>query len=360
MPIGLYIHIPFCRRKCPYCDFYSVGFNPGRTPEFCGDLAEKYADAVIRNIRYYDEEYDTVYLGGGTPVLLTRQIPRILAECRIKNSAEITVECNPLEMSDETLKILLDCGVNRLSVGLQSVSDRDLRFLGRTHTFEQAKDAIIRAANIGFCDISSDLILGLPGQDHVTAVYTITQLRELPLTHISAYILKIEPNTAFGHNVPNLPGEDETVNYYLTMSRMLEDSGFKQYEISNFAKGGMKSLHNLKYWHREEYIGIGAAAHSFYKGRRFAVARDLKGFIAADHQNEIITDEEPNELEEKIMLGLRLCEGIPEELYAHVKSALPLIPKEYYRLENGRLSLTPKGFLVSNEIIATLLTAIPL
>lgn len=355
MPIGLYIHIPFCRKKCPYCDFYSVGFNPNRTPEFCDNLAEKYADAVLRNIRYYGEYYDTVYFGGGTPILLAKQIPRILAEVRRTASAEITVECNPLEMSEETLKILHSCGVNRLSVGLQSVSDRDLRFLGRTHTFEQAKQAIMTAANIGFCDISIDLILGLPGQDHVTAVYTITQLRELPITHISAYMLKIEPNTAFGHNTPKLPNEDETVGYYLTMVRMLENDGFKQYEISNFAKGGMKSLHNLKYWHREEYLGIGAAAHSFYKGRRFAVARDLKGFIAADHQKEIITDEEPNELEERTMLGLRLTEGIPEELYSRAEIALPLIPKEYYRLENGRLALTPNGFLVSNEIIATLL-----
>lgn len=353
--IGLYIHIPFCRKKCPYCDFYSVGFNPRRAPEFCDDLAVRYADAVIRNIRYYNEEYDTVYFGGGTPILLARQIPRILAECKIKSGAEITVECNPLEMDEQTLKILHSCGVNRLSVGLQSASGKDLRFLGRTHTFEQAKQAILTAGKVGFCDISVDLILGLPGQDHSFAVYTIKKLRELPITHISAYLLKIEPNTAFGHSPPPLPSEDDTASIYLAMARMLERDGFEQYEISNFAKGGMKSLHNLKYWRREEYLGIGAAAHSFYKGKRFAVARDLKGFIAAEHQTELITDDDPNELEERIMLGLRLTEGIPEELYSRVQGALPLIPKEYYRLENGRLSLTRSGFLVSNEIIATLL-----
>ena len=351
---GLYIHVPFCRKKCPYCDFYSVGFNPNRAPEFYNDLAKRYTDAVIRNIRHYNEQYDTIYFGGGTPILLARQIPRILAEVNRTSGAEITIECNPLDMDEETLKILFDCGVNRLSVGVQSVSGRDLRFLGRTHTFEQAKKAILTATKVGFCDISVDIMLGLPGQDHASITYTIVQLRELPITHISAYMLKIEPNTAFGKNTPELPDEDKTAELYLSFGRML-GGGFEQYEISNFARGGMKSLHNLKYWKREEYIGIGAAAHSFYKGRRFEVARNLKEFIASEHQTELVTDDNPNELEEKIMLGLRLSEGIPEELYSRIINGLPLIPKEYYTLENGRLALTPKGFLVSNEIIATLL-----
>lgn len=352
---GLYIHVPFCRKKCPYCDFYSVGFNPEKNPEFSNDLAEKYADAVIRNIRHYNEKYDTVYFGGGTPILLARQIPRILAGINYTSGAEITVECNPLEMNEETLKILFDCGVNRLSVGVQSVSNSILKKLGRTHKFEQAKQAILIANRVGFCDISVDLMLGVQGSDHATLVYTILQLRELPITHISAYMLKIEPNTVFGKNPPPLPDEDEAAKMYLAAVRMFKNSGFDQYEISNFAKGGMTSRHNLKYWRRDEYIGIGAAAHSFYNGRRFEVARNLREFINSDHQIELITDGNPNELEEKIMLGLRLTEGIPEELYSRVQDGLPLIPNEYYKLENGRLSLTPRGFLVSNEIIATLL-----
>lgn len=353
--VGLYIHVPFCRKKCPYCDFYSVGFNPEKNPDFSNDLAQKYADAVIRNVKFYNEKYDTVYFGGGTPVLLARQIPRILSEVNRMSSAEITVECNPLEMDEETLKILFDCGVNRLSVGVQSASNSILRKLGRTHTFEQAKQAILTANKVGFCDISVDLMLGVQGFDHVTLVYTIKELRELPISHISAYMLKIEPNTAFGKTPPSLPNEDETAEMYLAAVRMFGNSGFDQYEISNFAKGGMTSRHNLKYWRREEYVGIGAAAHSFYNGRRFEIARDLREFINSDHQTELITDENPNELEEKIMLGLRLTEGIPEELYSRIQDGLPLIPKEYYRLENGRLSLTPRGFLVSNEVIATLL-----
>lgn len=345
--VGLYIHVPFCRKKCPYCDFYTVGYRE--------ELAEQYADAVNRNLRYYNEDYDTVYFGGGTPILIARQILQILKECRIRSGAEITVECNPLEMDEETLKILYDCGVNRLSVGVQSASNSELRALGRTHTFEQARQAILTANKVGFCDISADIMLGIPGQDFSSLTYTIIKLRELPITHVSAYLLKIEPNTVFGKKSPEIPDEDAAAKLYLTAVHELEAVGFLQYEISNFAKGGMTSRHNLKYWRREEYIGIGAAAHSFYKGKRFAVKRDLREFIASERQVEVITDDAPDELEEKIMLGLRLAEGIPRELWERVKNALPLIPEKYYRIENERLSLTPEGFLVSNEIISTLL-----
>lgn len=346
--IGVYIHVPFCRKKCPYCDFYSVGYRD--------ELAEKYADAVIRNLRYYNEDCDTVYFGGGTPILAARHIPRILKACRIRTGAEITVECNPLEMDEETLKLLYDCGVNRISVGVQSANNNELRVLGRTHTFEQARDAILTASKVGFANISADWMLGIPFQDSRSLAYTIKQFQQLPISHLSAYLLKIEPNTAFGKNPPdNLPDEDTAAELYLSAVEMVRSLGMEQYEISSFARGGMTSRHNLKYWRREEYLGIGTAAHSFYNGKRLAVERDIRSFIAAYHQKEIITDEHPDKTEERIMLGLRLCEGIPEELWRHVESALPLIPGNYYKIENGRLSLTPRGFLVSNEIIATLL-----
>lgn len=345
---GLYIHVPFCRKKCPYCDFYSVGYRE--------ELAERYADAVLRNLRYYNERFDTVYFGGGTPILLARQIPRILAEVHRTASAEVTVECNPLEMDKETLKILRGCGVNRLSVGIQSAVDEELAALGRTHTFEQARQAVLTANKVGFYDISADIMIGTPGQTAETLTRTIGELGDLPLTHISAYMLKIEPNTVFGKKPPALPDEDETAELYLSAVCLLENARFMQYEVSNFARRGMTSRHNLKYWRREEYIGIGAAAHSFYKGKRFAVARNLREFIASEHQTEAITDSAPDELEERIMLGLRLTEGIPKKLWALIQSGLPLIPKQYYKIENDRLSLTAEGFLVSNEIISTLLT----
>ena len=355
---GLYIHTPFCRRKCPYCDFYSAGYQE--------ELAGLYSDAVIRNLRYYNKRYynecynnicyDTVYFGGGTPILLAGHIPRILSEANIDRGAEITVECNPVEMSEETLKILRDCGVNRLSVGVQSAADSELHALGRSHTFEQARAAILTANRIGFENISVDLMLGIPYQDIKSLTYTVTQLQKLPITHVSAYMLKIEPNTVFGKKPPpNLPDEDATAELYLSAVDMLRSANFEQYEISSFAKDNMKSRHNLKYWQFEDYLGIGAAAHSFYRGRRFEVKRDIRGFIESEHQIEITTDDNINELEERIMLGLRLTEGIPKELWERVESALGLIPKQYYKLENGRLSLTAEGFLVSNEIISTLL-----
>lgn len=318
-------------------------------------MAEQYADAVIRNLRHYDEDYDTVYFGGGTPILLARHIPRILAECRIAANAEITVECNPCEMDKETLEMLRGVGANRLSVGVQSAVDTELKTLGRTHTYEQAERAIITAHEVNFDDISVDIMLGVPEQDLNSLTYTINRLCQLPITHVSAYLLKIEPNTVFGKNPPVLPDEDTSAELYLSAVKMLTENGFKQYEISNFARCGSMSRHNLKYWRREDYLGIGAAAHSFYKGKRFAVARDLRGFIESEHQTEIITDDCPNEAEEKIMLGLRLSEGIEKPLWERVKSALPLIPKRYYKIENERLSLTAEGFLVSNEIISTLL-----
>lgn len=269
---GLYIHVPFCRKKCPYCDFYSVGYRE--------ELAERYADAVIRNLRYYNEDYDTVYFGGGTPSLMARQIPRILDEVHRTASAEVTVECNPLEMDKETLKILRGCGVNRLSVGIQSAVDGELAALGRTHTFEQARQAVLTANKVGFYDISADIMIGTPGQTAETLTRTIGELGNLPLTHISAYMLKIEPNTVFGKKPPALPDEDETAELYLSEVRLLENARFMQYEVSNFARRGMTSRHNLKYWRREEYLGIGAAAHSFYKGKRFAVTRkDRKSVV---------------------------------------------------------------------------------
>lgn len=345
--IGLYIHVPFCRKKCLYCDFYSVGYRE--------ELAEQYADAVLRNLRYYNERYDTVYFGGGTPILIARHIPRILAKVHRTSGAEITVECNPLEMDRETLEILFNSGVNRLSVGVQSAVDTELAVLGRTHTFEQAERAILTAHEVGFYDISADIMLGIPGQDINSLTYTIERLCALPITHVSSYVLKIEPNTVFGKKPPVLPNEDKTAELYLKSVYGLESKRFIQYEISNFARRGMTSRHNLKYWRREEYLGIGAAAHSFYNGKRFAVKRDLREFIAGEHQIEVITDDAPDELEEKIMLGLRLTEGVPKELWERVKSGLPLIPKQYYKIENERLSLTAEGFLVSNEIISTLL-----
>lgn len=347
---GLYIHVPFCLSKCPYCDFYSVPFEES--------LSERYVRAVIRNIRVYGGEFDSVYFGGGTPILIAEDIGEILRAAQIAGGAEITVECNPCRMTEGALEALLKAGVNRLSVGVQSLNDEELGALGRRHDARTAERAIIAAKRAGFENISADIMLATPRQTAESLTDTVARLAELPLTHVSAYMLKIEPDTPYGRNPPALPDDDETADIYLSAVSALERRGFAQYEISNFAREGFGCAHNLKYWRREEYLGIGAAAHSLYKGRRFYVGRDAAAFAEAERQREIAEGDIPNErevYEEKVMLGLRLSEGIAEELYGPLLSGLKYVPERYYTLKNGRLSLTAEGFAVSNTIIAALL-----
>lgn len=344
---GLYIHIPFCRRKCLYCDFYSVAIEEG--------LAERYTAAVIRNIKAYGGQFDTVYFGGGTPILLAPYLGEMLRAADIAEGAEITAEANPCEMTDEALDALLEAGVNRISVGVQSFCDNELQALGRRHDSETAEKAMLRARAAGFANISADLMLGIPQQTSDSLTATLERMTALPITHISAYMLKVEENTPFGRNTPVLPDEDETADMYLQTVDALAQHGFHQYEISNFAKDGCECRHNLKYWRAEEYLGIGPAAHSFLDGRRFGVPRDLNAFLCAERQEEQLTEDAPDPTEERVMLGLRLSEGIPETLWRPLESALKRVPKNYYRIENGILSLTAEGFLLSNEIISLLL-----
>ncbi len=344
-PIGLYVHMPFCVKKCPYCDFYSVPSSGWKTKE--------YEAAVIRNLKRYGLRYDTVYFGGGTPGLFPYQIGKILEAADFTKDAEITVECNPDSVDEPALELLKKSGVNRLSFGVQSLSIEELSALGRTHHPERAKAMIRRAAGLGFENISADLMLGIPHQTEQSLSRTIKELCELPITHVSAYILKIEPNTVFGKKPPELPDEDAQAALYLKAVEQLAASGFAQYEISNFAKPGYESRHNLKYWRCEEYVGIGPAAHSYFGGKRYAVPRSLARFLENEAQPEEITDGAPDREGERIMLGLRLTEGIP--LTSELSERLERIPKHLYKTENGRLALTPEGFLVSNEIISLLI-----
>ena len=345
---GLYIHVPFCQKKCPYCDFYSLPYSP--------EKAEEYKNAVVRNLsRYSKEEFDTVYFGGGTPALICDKIGEILDAADLAENAEITVECNPESLNENALRELKKAGVNRLSFGVQSLIENELSALGRAHSPQTAKDAIMLAHSLGFENISADIMLGIPNQTLDSLKRTIDGLGGLPITHVSAYLLKIEPNTVFGRKSGeiDLPDEDLQAELYLRAVEMLSQRGFMQYEISNFAKAGFESRHNLIYWRAEEYVGIGPSAHSYYDGWRFAVPKNLARFLDNELQPTEITDFSPDKNEERILLGLRLSEGI--RLSEKIKRRLILIPREYYKLSSDRISLTPRGFLVSNEIIATLL-----
>lgn len=358
---GLYIHIPFCLSKCPYCDFYSVTFD--------GDTAKRYKDAVIRNLRYYlsqnsELRFDTIYCGGGTPILLWREICEIMDEIQpyIADNAEVTIEANPCCTDENALCSLKQHNVNRISFGLQSGNDNELKALGRRHNSEVGADAVKTAYKAGFENISGDIMLGVPLQTKKSLTETIDYMTTLPLTHISAYLLKIEPGTPFAKKELTLPDDDGYADIYLETVSRLSDKGYNQYEISNFSKPGMESRHNLKYWRCEEYLGIGPAAHSYFNGERFAVGRDLRAFIESDVQPAVITERECGDYEEWAMLKLRLSEGLDfktaNERFGITKEDIlnkcRLIPDKLYTADDKTIRLTPEGFLVSNAVIGIL------
>ncbi|MBQ3161116.1 MAG: radical SAM family heme chaperone HemW [Oscillospiraceae bacterium] len=349
--IGLYIHVPFCVRKCRYCDFYSVTDL---------SLTDLYTSAVIRNIKAYGYSFDTVYFGGGTPSLLNpKQIGAILSAAEIAPDAEISMECNPNSVTENYLREVHNAGVNRLSFGVQSFDDTELKMLGRLHDSEQAVTAIETAKKVGFDNISADLMLAVSGQTFESLRRSLAAVAKLPLTHISAYMLKVEEGTPLAADedlLSKIPDEDDTADMYLEAVRKLDEAGFEQYEISNFARDGFECRHNLKYWRCEEYLGIGPAAHSFIDGARFACHKNLNKFISSEIQKTITLDE-GGSAEEKAMLALRLVkEGLPIEAYPeNEKRAEMLIRNGLLKKEKGTLRLTPEGCLVSNQIICHLL-----
>lgn len=358
MSAGLYIHVPFCAVKCPYCDFYSVRYS--------ASAVQDYADAVCRNIRALPENLraDTVYFGGGTPSLLpasllAKILDTIIMHCSLDSGAEITLEANPLTAAADRLADWRRLGINRLSLGTQSFDAEILRILGRKHTPAQALSAVHRAYEAGFENLSADLILGLSQHTAHTWAHDLGTALSLPLTHISAYLLKIEDGTPFGASPPDLLDDDILADRWMQMHDTLTAHGFQHYEISNFARSGYESRHNCKYWRLEPYYGIGPAAHSCFGGKRYAVPRDLAAFCSDARQNMEITEPDAETESERIMLGLRLSEGISlddilqsrERLLCRAK---PLIP-QYLHIEGNMLRMTPQGWLVSNAVLAQIL-----
>lgn len=363
--LGLYIHVPFCAVKCPYCDFYSVSYS--RKNE------NLYTDAVIRNLERYSglcggRKIDTIYFGGGTPSLLSAQsVRKILFSTfklfNVENSAEITMEANPDTLTAAKLHEFYSFGINRLSIGVQSLDDSELLKLGRKHSSTKAQKAVNMAYDAGFSNISCDIMLGICGQTPETLNSTLEKLVKLPIKHISAYMLKIEPDTPFAENeniIKNLPDDDQFADIYLDTVEFLENHGFKQYEISNFSENGFESRHNLKYWLCEEYIGIAPSAHSFFNGKRYYVPSELIKFTDEQFQTEIINEENPADFEEKAMLRLRLKNGLPLDMCGEKKDSI--IKKAGYLKKEGladlnsnAVFLTPEGFLVSNQIIEYLI-----
>ncbi|MCH5194738.1 MAG: radical SAM family heme chaperone HemW [Oscillospiraceae bacterium] len=352
MPKGLYIHIPFCVRKCPYCDFFSVTDM---------SMTEAYTDAVVRNIKAARESFDTVYFGGGTPSLLTaEQFSRILSAADICKDAEITTEANPNSVTPSYLRELKAVEFDRISFGVQSFNDSELQSLGRLHTADEAASAINAAHDAGFDNISADLMLAVSGQTRQSLENNLRRITELPLTHISAYMLKVEEGTPLSLDkkaLESIPDDDETADMYLEAVEFLERHGFEQYEISNFARDGFECKHNLKYWRCEEYLGIGPSAHSFTDGERYFCPPDIRDFISAEIQGKSVTGS-GGDREERAMLALRLTkEGLSLAEYPEMeKPAAALIQGGFLKKEDGFLRLTPQGCTVSNEVIIRLIS----
>ncbi len=357
-PLGIYIHIPFCQSKCNYCDFYSVAMTDS--------IKRDYVKALFREIKQWggslSRPIDTVYFGGGTPSLVAEYLPEITEAIKncfsISENAEITMEMNPADNSEKVLKYALTAGVNRLSIGAQSGDDNELKILGRRHTASQTVETVKTARELGFDNISLDIMLGLPHSTEKTLEKSLEFITELDPEHISAYILKIEENTPFGsiYDALDLPNEDKTADQYLQMCSFFKNKGYGHYEISNFAKTNKESRHNLKYWELEDYLGIGPAAHSFLDGKRFFYNRDLTDFI---NGSPPLSDGEGGNEQEKIMLGLRLNKGVeitPDpKLYKKCKL---LENNGLLTLNKNTISLTDKGMLLSNSIIIEILECI--
>lgn len=362
---GIYIHVPFCIRKCPYCKFCSKPLRPADIPDFTA--------AVMRNLSVLGErniDADTVYFGGGTPSLLPPEaVEDILSAVRANVhllDPEITLEANPSSVTREKLIGWRQAGVNRLSFGVQSADDEELRFLGRLHDFARAEKAVRTAHEVGFGNISCDLMLGLKGQDRGSLDRTIDRMLALPISHLSAYMLAVEEGTAFDSDAvrASLPDDDTVSDLYLRLCERMRAAGFERYEISNWAKDGRRSRHNMKYWTLEPYIGIGPSAHSDFGGRRYFCPDDIGGFIRAGIQRNETEDDCPDRLREYIMLGLRISDGITKERLAELgneefaetvfERAAELEKAGLVTVQDGRIALTDEGALVSNAVILRL------
>ncbi len=372
--LGIYIHIPFCRAKCDYCDFYSL---PDRE-----EAMDEYVKALTAHMKETAPlakgwQVDTVYIGGGTPsVLGAKRLSTLVSEVRrrfdVTRDAEITCEANPESADLKLLRTIRRAGVNRLSLGMQSACDGELHSVHRLHDFAQVGQAVSDARKAKLKNLSLDLIYGLPGQTMESWKGSVEAAIRLEPEHLSCYGLKVEPGTPLDARVTRgeiLPDDDLQADMYLWMVERLAQAGYPQYEISNFARAGFQSRHNLKYWMGRPYIGFGPGAHSDFGGRRYSFVRDLDRYMSGILEGgSVIDDSELIPHRERggeyLMLRLRTTRGIEEWEYRREFSMNfdPLEQKleEYEHQgwavkEGRRWRLTPKGFLVSNQLIGDLM-----
>ncbi|MGG5462670.1 radical SAM family heme chaperone HemW [Clostridium sp. B9] len=373
--LSLYIHIPFCAQKCFYCDF----------PSFArmDHLRKDYIEALCKEIKvfrekYGDREIETIFIGGGTPsVLDANELEMLLKEVEklnISDDVEFSMECNPGNLTKEKLRVMKEHGVNRISMGLQAKQNNLLKGLGRIHDYETFKENYLLAKESGFTNINIDLMFGLPDQKVSDWEDTLREIISLEPAHISAYSLIIEEGTAFyklyDDDKLDLPNEEDERKMYHLAKEILEENGFKQYEISNYAKKGLECRHNLAYWNMDEWIGLGSAAASYINGKRVKNYSKVSEYIDAINNNkeaieEIIDNSKNDNMEEFMFMGLRKLEGISEKefeerFHMNINKVYGEILNKYENenllvRENGMIYLTEKGIEVSNIIMADFL-----
>ena len=369
--VGLYLHIPFCVRKCRYCDFCSF---PGCDQETMDVYTRRLCEELERTsalCRAYT--VDTVYFGGGTPTYLPfslfyRLLETVFRCYRVENSAEITTECNPATANGEYFRQMRREGVNRISIGLQSANDRELRALGRIHTYADFLSTYDAARRADFDNVSVDLMFGIPEQTGGSFLHTLKSVTSLYPEHLSVYGLILEEGTAFWEqrDILPLPGEDAERAMYMRAVSYLSARGYGRYEISNFARRGRESRHNLRYWDTREYLGFGVAAHSYFGGERFSHSRDMEGYLAGrDITEERYRLTEKDAKDEYVMLRMRLARGVCESEYRerfgeefadhYGKRLLPYVDGGFVRHEGDRWFFTSDGFYVSNTILSSIL-----
>lgn len=369
---ALYIHIPFCDHKCIYCDFYSI---------ITSDNIAAYKEVLLKEISHYaklhsaDREIISIFFGGGTPSLMEPEyisdiLKSVKSHFKLRDNAEITLETNPGTVDEQKLIGFKKSGINRISIGIQSFHKAELEFMTRIHDPETAIRTVNTAAEIGFNNISIDLIFNLPGQTKEMWSANLQRAIELPITHISAYSLILESGTILNKMVIDgkvkLQGDDYDADLYETTINFLADNGFEQYEVSNFCKPGFESIHNNAYWHYKDYLSFGTSSHSFIDGTRWKNATSLKHYInLVETKNHAVISEEVLTkeimLEEYVMLAMRsnglctksLIKKFGSEWLEINSELINLLNKNEFVLQTeGKLRFTPKGYAVCDEILA--------
>jgi oxygen-independent coproporphyrinogen-3 oxidase len=380
--IGLYIHIPFCKRKCKYCDFVSYSNIDNRIQKYIFYLKKEIEDIGISNSNAYKMGEDslinikTIYIGGGTPSYIdSKYIKEILEKVRenykVSEDVEITLEMNPGTIDESKLQDYKEAGINRISIGLQSTNNETLKRIGRIHTYEEFLEAFLLARKVGFENINVDLMLALPKQTIGELEEGLEKVIELNPEHISIYSLILEENTALYNEVNDgkyiMPSDEEERKMYWKTKRKLEKAGYIHYEISNFAKKGFESKHNLACWNQEEYIGVGAAAHSYTNNVRYSNIDDIEKYInnfeiGKDIDNLIFHEKQNHEskIKEYMILGLRKIEGIDIDkfknkffgnpLYIFRKELDKLIKEDLVEIDGNYIKLTSKGLDLANIV----------